>query len=363
MGAQKSIHAGKAKIDVNVDFSHQLCGALFPAYVHALRHLNSPLSQIIGSLCIKHPNLFGRSEKLDVLLDKGLYDSNIFIAYRRPSSHWLAQQTFVVQHSIAPELSVHGMPVDNFSRSGSGGVNLCRLSAGLNLNEPASAAWSSTTSIRYEHVRLLNDDGRCISRDMSGLPVTFSGGLHDDMVIVKTESQYGTAKDNSFSQLNFQIEQGLPIFPKWLAFNRFKFHARRGTKVGPMFLLMSLTGGSIVGDMAPCQAFSIGGIGSVRGYGEGAVGSGRQCLIVNNEVSIPLTKLLESALFLDFGTDLGSGRLVPGNPAFRSGKPGSGVGYGCSLRFRSQVGQVQVDYAINGFQRTSIYFGISNSAS
>ncbi|CAN6465143.1 unnamed protein product [Victoria cruziana] len=238
MGAQKSIHAGKAKIDVNVDFSHQLCGALFPAYVHALRHLNSPLSQIIGSLCIKHPNLFGRSEKLDVLLDKGLYDSNIFIAYRRPSSHWLAQQTFVVQHSIAPELSVHGMPVDNFSRSGSGGVNLCRLSAGLNLNEPASAAWSSTTSIRYEHVRLLNDDGRCISRDMSGLPVTFSGGLHDDMVIVKTESQYGTAKDNSFSQLNFQIEQGLPIFPKWLAFNRFKFHARRGTKVGPMFLLM-----------------------------------------------------------------------------------------------------------------------------
>ncbi|CAN6465142.1 unnamed protein product [Victoria cruziana] len=75
------------------------------------------------------------------------------------------------------------------------------------------------------------------------------------------------------------------------------------------------------------------------------------------------TKLLESALFLDFGTDLGSGRLVPGNPAFRSGKPGSGVGYGCSLRFRSQVGQVQVDYAINGFQRTSIYFGISNSAS
>lgn len=50
----------------------------------------------------------------------------------------------------------------------------------------------------------------------------------------------------------------------------------------------SLTGGSIVGDMAPCQAFSIGGIGSVRGYGEGAVGSGRQCLIVNNEVSIPL---------------------------------------------------------------------------
>ena len=50
----------------------------------------------------------------------------------------------------------------------------------------------------------------------------------------------------------------------------------------------SLTGGSIVGDMAPYQAFAIGGLGSVRGYGEGAVGSGRLCLIANCEYTIPL---------------------------------------------------------------------------
>ena len=49
-----------------------------------------------------------------------------------------------------------------------------------------------------------------------------------------------------------------------------------------------LTGGSIVGDMAPYQAFSIGGLGSVRGYGEGAVGSGRSCLVANSELTLPL---------------------------------------------------------------------------
>lgn len=49
-----------------------------------------------------------------------------------------------------------------------------------------------------------------------------------------------------------------------------------------------LTGGSIVGDMAPYQAFSIGGIGSVRGYGEGAVGSGRSCVVANSELTLPL---------------------------------------------------------------------------
>lgn len=49
------------------------------------------------SLCIKHPNLFGGSEKLDVSWDKGLYDSNILIAYRRPRQECRAHQSFVVQ--------------------------------------------------------------------------------------------------------------------------------------------------------------------------------------------------------------------------------------------------------------------------
>ncbi|KAF3973498.1 hypothetical protein CMV_003078 [Castanea mollissima] len=48
-------------------------------------------------LYIKHPNLFGGSEKLDVSLDKGLYDSNVLIAYRRPRPELLAQQSFVIQ--------------------------------------------------------------------------------------------------------------------------------------------------------------------------------------------------------------------------------------------------------------------------
>lgn len=40
--------------------------------------------------------------------------------------------------------------------------------------------------------------------------------------------------------------------------------------------------------MAPYQAFAIGGLGSVRGYGEGAVGSGRSCLVANTELTFPL---------------------------------------------------------------------------
>lgn len=360
MGAQKSIHAGKAKIDFNVDFTHKLCGAFL---IPPLGGSNNPFSQIIGSLSIKHPSLFGRSEKLDLLWDKGLQDSSVIIAFRRPRPEWLSQQSFVIQHSITPEIAVHGLPVNNFARSGSAGVNLCRISAGVDLSEPATSHWNTTTSVKFEHVRPTSDDGRAISRDLDGFPLTCSGNSYDNMVILKQESQYATANDHSFSRLNFQMEQGLPLLSKWLIFNRFKFVASKGVKFGPALLVSSLTGGSIVGDMAPHQAFTIGGIGSVRGYGEGAVGSGRSCLVLNSELTMPLTKELEGAVFMDCGTDLGSAHHVPGNPALRQGKPGFGIGFGYGLRFNSQLGQLRIDYAINAFQRKTVYFGINNVTS
>ncbi|KAL9235403.1 hypothetical protein vseg_010162 [Gypsophila vaccaria] len=360
MGAQKSILAGKAKIDVNVDLSHKLCAALM---LSPLRNTGGPLSLVIGSLCIKHPNLFGGSEKLDVFWDKGLYDTNILVAYRRPRPEWLPQQSLVVQHSISPEIGVHGLPVDNFSQAGSGGVNLCRSSVGLELSEPASSNWSSTTSIKLEHVRPVNDEGRSINRDLDGFSVTCSGGCHDSMVVLKQQTRFAKANDNFFTRFSLQIEQGIPVLSKWLVFNRFQFVGTKGIKLGPAFLMTSVTGGSIVGDMAPYQAFAIGGLGSVRGYGEGGVGTGRSCLVANSEVTFPLSKMLEGAIFMDYGSDLYSGRLVPGNPALRHGKPGTGIGIGCGLRFKSQLGHFQVDYAMNDYRQKTIYFSITNVSS
>lgn len=209
----------------------------------------------------------------------------------------------------------------------------------------------------------INDDGHSISRDLDGFPLTSSGTPQDSMVVLKQESRFAKANHRSFTQFSMQIEQGIPVFSKWLIFNRFKFVTSKGLRLGPAFLLTRLTGGSIVGDMAPYQAFAIGGLGSVRGYGEGAVGSGRSCLVANGELRLPVNKLLEAAAFLDCGTDLGSGQHVPGNPSLRHGKPGSGVGLGYGLRFKSRLGQVQVDYAINGFQQKTLYFHISNLAS
>ncbi|XP_072956382.1 outer envelope protein 39, chloroplastic isoform X1 [Typha angustifolia] len=359
MGAQKSIHAGKAKIDFNVDFSHKLSEAISSDQ----RSYGTLSSQIIGSLSVKHPNLFGRNEKLDILWDKGLKDSNILIALRRPRPEWYSQQSFVFQHSITPEIAVHGEPKNDFTRSESSGINLCRFSLGLDLDEPSTSNWLSTTSIKFEHIRPINDEGRSIIRDSDGFPITSSGNQNDNMVVLKQESEYAVVNDDSFSRLNFQMEQGLPLLPKWLVFNRFKFTASKGIKLGRTFLTTSLTGGSIVGDMAPCQAFTIGGFGNVRGYGEGAAGSGRSCLVANSELTVPLRNELQGAIFMDCGTDLNSSWLVPGNPALRHGKPGFGIGFGFGIRLNSRLGQVWVDYAINAFRGKGFYFGVNNVGS
>lgn len=102
--------------------------------------------------------------------------------------------------------------------------------------------------------------------------------------------------------------------------------------------------------------------------------------------------MTEGTIFLDCGTDLGSSRLVPvsslyllrtrtikkllrhendkavaelvsGNPSLRQGKPGFGYGFGYGLRFKSPLGHLQVDYAINAFNQKTLYFGVTNLAS
>ncbi|KAL6563695.1 hypothetical protein OROGR_002654 [Orobanche gracilis] len=107
---------------------------------------------------------------------------------------------------------------------------------------------------------------------------------------------------------------------------------------------MIFTGGSIVGDIAPYQAFSIGGQGSVRGYGEGAIGSGTSCMVASSELTLPLNPMLEGVVFLDGGSDLSSGHRVPEIPLLgmvnQEADSVSDMGFGLNLMsdtFRSTL--------------------------
>ncbi|KEH42570.1 outer membrane OMP85 family protein [Medicago truncatula] len=347
-----------SKFDIGANFIQKLCDFYVPSPLR-ISSIN-PFSLASGSLCVKQRELFHNSDMLDISWHKGLYDSNILIGYRYPKPICLGQHSLTIQHLISPEVGIHGVPMNNFSQSVSQGLRLSKLSIGLDFNEPSTSNWSTSTGVYFKHNRFSNDSGRSISRDLDGFPLTCSGEPYDNMIVINQKTQFEDVNDHSFTHFSLQMEQGIPLQPNLLTFNRFKFFASKGVKLGPTVLSSWLSGGSIVGSIAPHQAFAIGGPNSVRGYGEGAVGSGQSYLASKTELAIPLNKKLEGVFFLDCGSDLNSSHRVPGNPGHRHGKPGSGYGIGCGIRFKTKLAQIKFDYAINAFHQRSLYFGISN---
>ena len=127
---------------------------------------------------------------------------------------------------------------------------------------------------------------------------------------------------------------------------------------GSQALVFNIQGGTVLGDLPPYEAFSIGGTSSVRGFEDGDVGSGRSYVQATAEYRFPLISIVGGGLFVDYGSDLGSGSSVPGNPAGVRGKPGNGLGYGAGIRVNSPIGPIRIDYALNNRSETRIQFGI-----
>ncbi|XWS71140.1 hypothetical protein CRYUN_Cryun03dG0113200 [Craigia yunnanensis] len=243
-------------------------------------------------------NLFGRNQKLNISLERGQIDSIFRINYTDP---WI---------------------------------------------EGDDKRTSRTIIVQHAGAR--DEKGNPIIKDFYGSPLTASGKPYDDMLLAKFES------------FAFNMEQGLPVTPEWLFFNRVNARARKGVEIGPARLLLSLSGGHVVGNFSPHEAFAIGGTNSVRGYEEGAVGSGRSYVVGFSEVSFPMLGPVEGVIFADYGHDLWSGPNVPGDPAGARYKPGSGYGYGFGIRVDSPLGPLRLEYAFNDRQAKRFHFGVGH---
>lgn len=77
------------------------------------------------------------------------------------------------------------------------------------------------------------------------------------------------------SQIAASLEQSFPLHRDWLSFSRLRLRIDQPVPLGPLMLALRGKAGAILGDLPSYEAFPIGGTNSVRGYGEGGVGSGR----------------------------------------------------------------------------------------
>ncbi|XP_030454957.1 outer envelope protein 80, chloroplastic [Syzygium oleosum] len=317
---------------------------------------SGPLSGLIGSFAYSHRNVFGRNQKLNISLERGQIDSIFRINYTDP---WIegddkrTSRTIMVQNSRTPGSHVHDQP-------NSGSLTIGRVTAGVEFSRPIRPKWSGTAGLIFLHAGARDDKGNPVIKDFFSSPLTASGNTHDDSLLAKLEMVYTGSGDRGSSMFAFNMEQGIPVLPEWLFFNRVNARARKGIEIGPAHFVVSLSGGHVVGNFSPHEAFAIGGTNSVRGYEEGAVGSGRSYVVGSGEVSFHMLGPVDGALFADYGSDLGSGPTVPGDPAGARLKPGSGYGYGFGIRVDSPLGPLRLEYAFNDRKAGRFHFGVGH---
>lgn len=265
--------------------------------------------------------------------------------------------------------------------NGSDSPRVVRTGGGINFSRPIPSDpfkrrdWTLSTGLRYQRVEVKNSDGDIapLSEDDSDNGVddrfNLAGGNDgtDDLLSLSfnatRDRRNNPLQPTKGSVLRLGTEQIIPV--DGILFNRVRANYSRYFPINIVpfggdteALAFNFQAGTIVGDLPPYEAFILGGSNSIRGYGDGEVGSGKSFFQATAEYRFPIFKIVGGALFFDYGTTIGSEDSVPGSPSVRRDLPGSGFGYGLGVRIQSPLGPIRVDYAINDEGGNQIQFGI-----
>jgi outer membrane protein insertion porin family len=231
--------------------------------------------------------------------------------------------------------------------------------------------WDTSLGFNYTRVSIRDRDGKLAPTDEQNNPLTLSKtGIDDLATVLFTATQ--DHRDNFLnptqgSILKLSTEQSVPLGNSGISMNRVQANFSQFVPVQlynskqPQVLAVNFQAGTIIGTVPPYETFNIGGPSSVRGYGNGDVGSGRSYVLASAEYRFPVVQSLGGVLFADFASDLGSGDTVLGNPAGVRNKPGIGFGYGGGVRFNSPLGLLRADYGINDQGESRLHFGLGQN--
>jgi outer membrane protein insertion porin family len=274
-------------------------------------------------------------------------------------------QSLIFEGGKTPTYLPNSTDIPLVSRTGAG-ITFTRSIDGNRYNDNG---WQGSVGFGYQKISIENADGKITPLDSKNQPLSFSNTGRDDLLT----AQIGLSKDtrddriqpNQGSLIKFGATQSIPIgnitftkltgsYTHYLPVNLLNLDR------GAQTIAFNLQGGTALGDLPPYEAFALGGVSSVRGYEEAGLGAGKSYLRASTEYQFPIFALLGGAVFADYGTDLGTGKTVRGDPAGIRGKPGSGFGYGAGLRLNSPWGALQVNFAINDRGEQRIQFGLSD---
>jgi outer membrane protein insertion porin family len=339
----------------------------------------SSTNGVFGSVTYNQLNVGGNAQKLGAEIQVGSLSTLYNINFTDP---WIATDPNRTSYNVnifqqrSLSLVFGGGKTPQFVPGTTDTPTIFRQGGGITFSRPLNGDPYSDSSLRaslgvqYQRVSVRDVNGNgIVQKDTSGNDLSFSKTGSDDLLMV----QLGLTQDlrNNFadptqgSLLKLGLDQSIPVGLGNILMTRARASYTNYTPVklinftpGSQALVFNIQGGTILGDLPPYEAFSLGGTTSVRGYEDGDVGSGRSYVQATAEYRFPLISIVGGSLFADYGSDLGTGNSVPGNPGGVRGKPGNGFGYGAGIRINSPIGPIRVDYALNNRSETRIQFGI-----
>ena len=339
----------------------------------------SSTNGVFGSVTYNQLNVGGNAQKLGAEIQVGSLSTLYNINFSDP---WIATDPNRTSYNVnifqqrSLSLVFGGGTTPQFVPGTSDTPTIFRQGGGITFSRPLNGDPYSDSSLRaslgvqYQRVSVRDINGNgIVPKDTSGNDLSFSKTGSDDLLMV----QLGLTQDlrNNFADptqgtlLKLGVDQSIPVGLGNILMTRARASFTNYTPVqlinftpGSQALVFNIQGGTIIGDLPPYEAFSLGGTTSVRGYEDGDVGSGRSYVQATAEYRFPLISIVGGSFFADYGSDLGTGNSVPGNPGSVRGKPGNGFGYGAGIRINSPIGPIRVDYALNNRSETRIQFGI-----
>jgi outer membrane protein insertion porin family len=335
----------------------------------------SSATGLFGTVSYQEQNLGGNNQNLGAEIQLGQRQFLFNVRYTDP---WIAGDDFRTSYTVQAfrrrNISLIFEGEDEDIEIDGDRPRIVRTGTDVVFSRPLAesvfepADWVVSAGLGYQHVSAQDAEGDQV--DPEDDVFTFSGEGSDDLVLLELAAvrdfRDNRLQPTSGSLLRFNVDQSVPVGQGSILFNRLRgsysyfapFDLVNFDEERPEVLAFNVQGGTIIGDLPPYEAFSLGGTNSVRGYDEGEVGSGRSYIQATAEYRVPLFSFLTGVAFVDYGTDLGTADDVPGEPANVLDKPGSGFGYGLGVRVQSPLGPIRVDYALNEEGDSRIHFGI-----
>ncbi len=351
----------------------------------------SSVSGIFGTIGFQEQNLGGNNQKLSFNGSLGtrqaLFDINFTNPWIDGDPNRTSFSTSVFSSIEAPLPFINGPITDNLPNGNQ--ILAARYGGQVIWARPLTddiykkSEWSAYWGFQGQAVTTQDFDGQCFNQDQFGNALTASGGCQDVLTGLPVGVSRDTRNDPQAATSGSLYRLGntfyFPAMGNGVLFNRvsgnFAWYlpsqlvrwtegcqkANPNAKECPQTFAFNVQAGWATGNVPPYEALCIGGVNTIRGYQECGVASGGAYLFGTAEYRFPfpwISDWVSGAVFLDAGSDLGSGGAVIGTPGLARGKPGAGLGYGIGVRINTPVGPVRLDYAQNTDNGNQLGFAI-----